>query len=1346
MAAAKAGVLSRRQWRWKQSKWKRSPARGILGLEALEARELLAASFLDEAPDLVPGTFTQPGDVLIGIDSGETFWTLGGPISLPSFAYHTGPSGIVAPGQAFDPSSAGIVFSGPLSGAAPDVSEWTRTAEPDDSLVFTGDDFSQYQGGLTRFWAFIDAGPGPGAITSLVTQSIESDNRAIVTVPLADVAPNAMYLIWAEDDDGVSKPVTVNQTETWWISTNYAQSGQRIAVHGRNLSHTGLEWNLGDAGGPPAWAWIAPSGGGAAQQVTVTAVDPYRVEFQLPANLTIGTTYKVWVHNGKGGAYGWGQAMEFTVRSSQANGTSWTGPVYTTANNAQLLQMTTNAANADDGALLQAVLDLARASTTGNATVVLPAGVFRITQPLQLPSNVKLVGQGMNQTTLQAVNGTAFDGLALLYASSGPTASFNSTLEDLTLHSGYDPLLPGAAEYTGGIRDLVRLFEQVDVRFTRVRFEARPYQAMEIWNSQRIAIDACEFNANGGIFINESRQVSIKNSTFRLTNFGGTAILNWGGEGLSITGSTSRSMSIADATSTANWGLRLFVNGHGGRLQYLAHNTTLELGMPPGAAVNLGEHILWEGSAPVLLAKPNSWSTTTLTFNQNATADFSTGRYYAVVIQGQGLGQSRRILNRVGSGTTTTLTLESSFGVPIDGSSLLQILWVAEKAVVYKNDLRGIVENVARDDYIGSAGVMLFGGTSNIIVDQNTLTDLRLPISVWGLSRTNSVLEFEPSIFNVVSNNVITGSRYGIVVYSGGGVIPGTDPSLLEKSTLTGNVFRDNTVSGGMESAFDLYYIWSAENLAQGQMIDNIVIEHNTFTNVPVGINLAFSTRVDYRGVMSGAPVVRDALIYKNTIQHKTSPLATPDAGSKGIIVGTNQSPTLIGNSVVGFQTAYVDGVPISIQATGSPGEYAITLTARDLDRKSGDFEVQADWDGNGTWDDITPGVKVVAGGRVITILHTFTGSGTIMPKFRIYPSLDVYPHEYQVTLDLGTPAPRRQLSPVSVVLIAGPTANALEYSITLAGADLFGNSDPWTFGIDWNLDGDYNDADETRTGAGPMTWNHTFASASPAAIRYRLMDAAGRTFQSTLVIGPGDRNVYFIGSEREDHVAFTETSPGTIKVELKRLAGSAVPYSYTFANVTGAILAYGQGGADLLRASGVTTRIVQLVGGLDSDTLFGGAKNDILWGGGPAGSLTFKDTRNAIDGGAGTDTIYSGNNDAITNAGALAVGQPFQADIFARANSINMAASSLATPVRLASLPPGNAFPWLDGAALLGSTSSIASKNALLTDLAFGSSSDSFDFDDVTSNDDDDKEDEDDNANSLAGEPSLADETSLQP
>lgn len=1309
----------------------------LLGLEQLETRELLAASFLDEAPDLLAGTFTNPADVAIGIDSGASSWTLGGPILLPNFTYYVGPSGVVAPGQAFDPSSANIVFGGTPAAAAPDLSEWSRTADPDDSMVLTGDDFLSYQGGLTRFWVFTDAGAGPGTITSLVTQSIEADNRAIVTVPISGVPASAMYLMWAESDYGVSRPVTVNQTETWWISTNLAESGQRISVYGRNLSHTGAEWNLGDSGGPPAWVWIVPSTGGVAQQVTVTAVDPYRVEFQLPANLTIGTTYKVWVHNGRGGAFGWGQAMEFTVRSSQANGTSWTGPVYTTANNAQLLQMTTNAANADDGVLLQAVLDLARTSTTGNATVVLPAGTFRITQPLQLPSNVRLVGQGMNQTTLLAVPGIAFQNLPLFYASSGPTASYNATLQDLTLHSGYNPLTPGDSEYTGGIQNLVYFFDQIDVRFTRVRFEARAGKAMQLWNCQRVTIQDSEFHSNGGVFLNECKQTSITNSTFRLTNFAGTGILNWGGEGLSITGSTSRSMSIADTSSTANWGLRLFVNGHGGRMQYLARNTTLELGMPPTTAMNLGEHILWEGSAPVLLAKASSWSATTLTFNQNASADFSTGRYYAVVIQGQGLGQTRRILGRVGAGSTTTLTLESPFDVAIDGTSLIQVLWMAEKAVVYKNNLVGIVENVTRDDYIGPAGVMLFGGTSNIIVDQNTLTDLRLPISIWGLSRTNNVLEFEPSIFNMVTGNTISGSRYGIVLYSGGGIVPGADPTLIEKATLTGNVFRDNVVTGALESAFDVYYIWSVDNLAQGQMIANFVVEHNTFTNVPVGINLAYSTRIDYRGVMAGTPIVRDALIYKNTIQHKSSPTATPDAGSKGIIVGTNQSPTLIGNSVVGFQTTYADAVPISIQATGNPGEYAITFTPRELDRKGGAFEVQADWDGNGTWDDITPGVKVVAGGRVITIVHTFTGSGTITPRFRIYPSLDVFPHEYQVTLDLGAAMPRRQLLPVSVALIAAPTANPLEYTITLAGADLFANSGPWTFGIDWNLDGDFNDADETRTGYGPVTWKRTFTTAGPTGVRYMLMDAAGRSYVSTRVITPGERNVYFVGTDREDRVFFTDAPNGTVRVDLTRLAGQEVAYSYTFQNITGTIYAYGQSGADLLHAGGVKWRSVQMMGGLDSDTLIGGAKNDVLWGGAP--TLAFKDTPNAIDGGPGTDTVHSGNNDTITNAGALVAGQALPADVPSRSASIN-ALSSLAAQSAIA--PFSSA--WIDGAVFLSGAFSPANNSALLADLAFASSAHSLDIPDLTSSDDGDEEDEDDPSLAATGEPSLVDDVEL--
>ena len=69
-----------------------------------------------------------------------------------------------------------------------------------------------------------------------------------------------------------------------------------ISLYGQNLSYHG--------GSSSAWIYIEPTGSGHGQWVTVTTVNPYKVDFVVPDGLANGT-YDVWAHNGSGGEYGW---------------------------------------------------------------------------------------------------------------------------------------------------------------------------------------------------------------------------------------------------------------------------------------------------------------------------------------------------------------------------------------------------------------------------------------------------------------------------------------------------------------------------------------------------------------------------------------------------------------------------------------------------------------------------------------------------------------------------------------------------------------------------------------------------------------------------------------------------------------------------------------------------------------------------------------------------------------------------------------------------------------------------------------------------------------------------------
>ena len=1220
------------------------------GMEILEERNLLAdmtvtqviQSFLPMPPTSAStiASFSDtavpdPRTIIVATDPGEGTYAINANTILPTTSYVQGPIGIIAPGPSFNPASAGVSFTSTFVAGSPIISEWTRTASSDDSISIAGGSFSASASVPIRFYVLTDGGGGTAKITMITKQSA-TESSAIVTLPRSDIPTNAMYMLWGADNDGIGRPVFINQTETWWVGPDAAQAGQLVAVYGRNLSQAGDEWIKGTSlGTAPTWVWIVPDAGGPMQQITVTSTNPYRVEFQLPPSLVSGT-YTVWIHNGRGGDYGWGAPLKFIVRNPVLNGTQWSGPTYDVANNAALSQMTSNDFAADDGALLQSALTLAGRSTTGNATVVLPAGTFLIANPLNIPSNVRLKGQGMESSILLAVPSPSFQSLAIIYSSSGNLASNNVSIEDLALNSGYNILGVTDALYTGGVKDLARMFGPTDVRFTRVHFDTKAGEAFEIYKGNRISINSCLFTSTYGAFFNQCKEVSVNNSVFRLTNLAPQAIYSVGSQTLSITGNTVSSESTADPTRNAQWGLRLYVNQQGGRFQYLAKNTTSGIGLPTSIDNNIGEQILWEGGGPQFIGSPTTTSNSLLTFSTTTSGiDFGNSRYYAVVVQGKGIGQVRRIVGQASVGSGMNLTVESPFAIFVDPTSIIQLLTLTTKSVVYGNSLTGLTENVTRDTYIGPAGIMLFGGTSNITIDRNTLTNIRLGIAIWSLAspRTPAPNQYESSGFNMVSNNTITGARYAMMIEVGDGTAISANPSGRERSTLPGNVFRGNTVRNALESAFDVAFIGDTMNSVPNQTIENLIIEHNSFVGVPVGINFTQATRVDYRGMASIGPILHNALVYKNSMQQQASSTATPINGSKGMIIGDAEAPLLIGNTITGFQTDYSDDIPIFVGATGTPNTFSFTITPRDIDRKGGVFSYWVDWDNNGSWDEITPGVQVVTAGRVFTFTHAFVSTGVVTPKFMIVPTGDIFAYVWTVHLDLSAatnikPAARI----VSATLLSGPTSNYLEYLFSVTTNTLLAKSAIYTYAFDWNNDGFYEDA---RYGGESMAITKQFSAAGLRTVGYTVADMFGNRAKGQLTFDPGSRFVYFEGSDREDAISFVEINPGSVRADLSRVGGrdlSSVK-SATFGNILGGVYAHGNGGPDYLNAGNLTTIATTIFGGSGSDTIVGGARNDTLWGAGPTGTMKSADVRNVISGGAGSDTIWTGTNSDLVVA-----------------------------------------------------------------------------------------------------------------
>jgi len=277
------------------------------------------------------------------------------------------PAGVMPPGDAFEvPQTAGVE-------GAPLIFEHSREAGPDETLFAVGTHLT----GEVVVW---DTQPGhpQGGPVKAKTQMADSTYLAFTVSQSAYDGPMVAAV---KNAAGTSAPFVINAPAPWWCSPAVAVPGKTVRVFGRNLACR-----------PDcrrAYVWICAPGR-IGRWAEVLEAGKYAVTFALPADLA-ADAYEVWLHGGRGGAWGWGGPVRLEVREVSRPA------------RAKTLRP------GKDGALaLQAALDAMAAR--GGGTVKLPAGTFAFAGTLRIPANVTLCGAGREQTTLslQSSPETAF--------------------------------------------------------------------------------------------------------------------------------------------------------------------------------------------------------------------------------------------------------------------------------------------------------------------------------------------------------------------------------------------------------------------------------------------------------------------------------------------------------------------------------------------------------------------------------------------------------------------------------------------------------------------------------------------------------------------------------------------------------------------------------------------------------------------------------------------------------------------------------------------------------------------------------------------------------------------------
>ncbi|WP_013334352.1 Ig-like domain-containing protein [Gloeothece verrucosa] len=660
---------------------------------------------------------------------------------------------------------------------SPQIAEWTRMGQRGDTLVLTGWQFSNLTGTEvgkdTKFWVYGQTNNNNGVLLQATVQKLDGD---IAAITLPDSLPQgSSFLVWVQNSSGYSTPVMINQTETWWMQQT-ATRGQVASIFGRNLSQDEGTQNshiyLEDAAGKGYWA-------------DIIAVNPYKVDFKVPQSLANGD-YKVFVHNGDGGQYGWSKPLTMTVN----DGLNYTGSVFNVKDFGAKGDGITN-----DAAAIQKAIDEADQSDS-MATVYFPAGSYAINAVngwalYPGSSDVRLLGAGKDLTTIKVADGS---NQPYLFQVNGE--SNRITFQDLTLDAN--------KKNAPNLNTVTHIRYSEDLQYINVRIKAEGTQPFDWHNNNRVLMKDSDVIGQAN-FLGTAKQVFIDKTNFYGTNYTDMLLIGFGTQMLSITNSTAQNLDTSDPNNGKWLKGRFFVeqpHWASSQYQYIGSNETIDLAPPPAdfngdgeidIDRNSGEQIMWEQGG----AKDHFGLVTAATANQ-VTVNFPSvsgvnGNWNMTITQGKGIGQSRRIKNF--NQATNTYEIEGSWNVVPNQSSVVVVSKLPSNIVVYDNKLDGTTEAYNSPSHVASTGVQTFHGGVDMIIDHNSFHELRNGVSLWsGWSSGNSEQDTNPVNFAQVTNNNFNQNLVG-VNFPG---ISGTAGTNILGNVARGNYLNNVDVAFGM--------------------------------------------------------------------------------------------------------------------------------------------------------------------------------------------------------------------------------------------------------------------------------------------------------------------------------------------------------------------------------------------------------------------------------------------------------------------------------------------------------------------------------------------------------------------
>ncbi|QBG45950.1 hypothetical protein EGM51_00430 [Verrucomicrobia bacterium S94] len=241
---------------------------------------------------------------------------------------------------------------------------------------------------------------------------------------------------------------------------------------------------------------------------------------------------------------------------------------------------------------------------------------------------------------------------------------------------------------------------------------------------------------------------------------------------------------------------------------------------------NSGEQIMFEGLVTRFRGNPVEVSDYKVRFDK---LSVSNGPRMISVVQGKGVGQSRRILSL--DEASGEVILEKPWRVIPDTESVLAVGNYLSRVVVYGNTLDGRPYG-ATNDKTASTGAEAYGGASDFIVYGNVFTELESASHNFGYGS----FEFDgihstvaPNYFNVFESNLVETCFFGApnTLYCPKSELPIQDGDI----GLLGNLWRGNIFSNIVSTVFSSRSTFSDPSIYMNVYDGNVAVNCGEFLN-----------------------------------------------------------------------------------------------------------------------------------------------------------------------------------------------------------------------------------------------------------------------------------------------------------------------------------------------------------------------------------------------------------------------------------------------------------------------------------------------------------------------------------